>query len=407
MGAAAGVYAATYLPSGLWADTGRPDSLLVLLLLLSVWVAMRAKGIGSGVALGIVLLLATATKQNAGLVAALLVLGVLLTRRRAGAAAVVTYAGLLGTGLLVAQTWTDGWFWEYAVTLLPSHSIVWHNLVTFWVLDVGLVLAPTLLVIVTGLRAVARTAGLRVRDRRWWSALPEQQSAAVVLGLGVLGLALAGWAGRLHSGGASNVFMPAYAGIALIAGLAVAAVLGQRAHNAGTGRRWPPSGGQLVVVLGLAGQVALSVPFLGAAVPTPADRQAGDAVVAAIGRLPGRVLHLDHPHYLWLAGKASNAQLVAVTDLLRAADSRARRALVTSIPVTLRHTDVVLLDRPDDESLFEPTLSAEFVRLPGPGSADPAVFSPVGGVDGRPSVVWVRRGVDVHGLDLDVLVAPR
>ncbi len=404
------MYAATYLPSGLWADTGRPDSLLVLLLLLSIWIAMRAKGIGSGVVLGVVLLLATATKQNAGLVAALLLLGVVLARRRAGVAAAITYAGLLGTGLLVAQTWTDGWFWEYAVTLLPSHSIVWHNLVTSWVLDVGLVLAPTLLVIVTGLGAVAPAAGVRLRDRRWWSALPEQQPTALVLGLGVLGMALAGWAGRLHSGGASNVFMPAYAGIALIAGLAVAAVLGrhgQRALDIGTGRRWLPSGGQLVALLGLAGQVALSVPFLGAAVPTPADRLAGDAVVAAIGRLPGRVLHLDHPHYLWLAGKASNAQLVAVTDLLRAADSRARRALVDSIPVTLQHTDVVLLDRPDDETLFEPTLSAEFVRLPGPGSADPAVFSPVGGVDGRPSIVWVRRGVDVHGLDLDALVASR
>ena len=396
---AAGVYAATYLPSGLWFDTGRVDSLLVALLLAAIWTALRANGIGGGIALGVLLTLAAATKQNALFLAAPLLLGLLLTRRRAGIAATATHVLLLLGGVALAQAWTDGWFGDYVIGLLLGHPIVAHQVVTFWLVDLGALLAPTMLLLVVAARrqGVGRTAIAMVRSRGWASGHPD----AVLVGLAVVGLLGAGWVGRLHSGGAANVLMPAYAAYALLAGLAVAALSRPEPtpHAERTARQ--------VVGFALTAQVAVSVPFFGAALPSGADRVAGQEVVAAIARLPGRVLLLDHPHYLTLAGQAPNAHLVAVGDLLRGPDSRARAALVASIPATLRHIDVVLLDRADDEAILGPELTRDFARVDTPGTAQAGVFWPVGGVDGRPSIVWVRRGVVLDPATITALVAPR
>ena len=396
---AAGVFSATYLPSGLWFDIGRVDSLLIAWLLAAIWIALRANGIGGGLAVGVLLTLAAATKQNALFVAAPLLLGLLLTRRRVGIAATATHVSLLVGGVALAQAWTDGWFGDYVIGLLPGHPIVAHQVVTFWLVDLGALLAPTMLLLVVAARrqGVGRTAISMVRSREWAPEHPD----AVLVGLAVVGLLGAGWVGRLHSGGAVNVLMPAYSACALLAGLAIAAL----SRSAPTPRQDRTA--RRVVLLACTAQVAVSVPFLGAALPSAADRAAGEEVIAAIARLPGRVLLLDHPHYLTLAGKPPNAHLVAVGDLLRGPDSRARASLVASIPATLRHTDVVLLDRADDEAIFGPELTRDFARLDTSGTAHAGVFWPVGGIDGRPAVVWVRRGVVVDPATITALVAPR
>ena len=63
------VYAVTYVPSGLAADVGRVDSLVLALTLLGVVAVARARTPAAGLVAAMVLVAATATKQTAVVVA--------------------------------------------------------------------------------------------------------------------------------------------------------------------------------------------------------------------------------------------------------------------------------------------------------------------------------------------------
>ncbi|MBK9102861.1 MAG: glycosyltransferase family 39 protein [Austwickia sp.] len=393
---AAGVYAATYGPAGLSADVGRVDSVLVALVLLALLAAIRARAAAGGVLVAVILVAASATKQTAVPIALVMLAVLVWRRRRAGSVAAALYAGLLALGVGAADRWSLGWFVDYVVALLPGHPVVGHQFVTFWLVDLGLVLLPVVLLALFArfARFDRRTAGggpSPGAGREPGLDLPVAVAAALVL---------VAWASRLHSGGAVNVLMTAYAGAALLVGLAVARLQGSRR-------------GVVAVALALGAQVLVTLPSVRHAVPTAADRQAGDAVVAALTALPGRVLLPDHPYYLTLAGKTPAAHTVAISDVLRAGPSRARDALLarlgTGPSAELADVQVIVLDRDDDLALFNPQALTDFARVrlaPGAGTADPTVFSPVGGIPGRPSVVLLRRGVDVSGIDLRPLVAP-
>lgn len=158
---------------------------------------------------------------------------------------------------------------------------------------------------------------------------------------------------------------------------------------------------------GLVVQTLVFGPALVRAVPAEADHRAGAEVIAAVSRLPDRVVLLDHPHYLTLAGKPAGAHLVAVSDLQRGADSRARRSLQLQLATSaLASVDAVVLDRAVDARRFGPELDRDFVRLPTAGTATPGVFDPPGGISGRPSVVYLRRGIPTPA-DLAPLLEPR
>ena len=386
--AAAGVYVVTYVPSGLAADVGRVDSLVLALMLLGVFAAARARSPAAGLLVAMALAGASATKQTA-VILALAVCGWLVVRRRnVGFAAIGSYAVLLAVVFLAAQAWTGGWFVDYVVLLLPGHEVVARHLLTYWVLDLGLMLAPLLVALWWGRRdrePVAR------QPRRSW--LGPAGSVEELLWYAAAGLLLAGLLGRVHEGGAANTLMPGYAGLALLVGLAVG--------------RHPSARLTTSLAVGLALQSAVFAPALVRAVPTEADREAGRQVIAALSRLPGRVVLLDHPHYLTLAGKPAGAHLVAVSDLRRGADSRARRSLQLQLATSaLASVDAVVLDRAVDAQRFGPELDRDFVRIPTAGTATPGVFDPPGGISGRPSVVYLRRGIPTPA-DLAPLLEPR
>ena len=92
---AVGLFAATFRFTGAWLDIGRVDSLFLLLFLIAVLVARRARTWRSGVTVGALVFLAFFTKQTA-LVAAVPMLAWLLVRRpRLGATALGTSAVLI------------------------------------------------------------------------------------------------------------------------------------------------------------------------------------------------------------------------------------------------------------------------------------------------------------------------
>jgi hypothetical protein len=378
---AAGAFAGSYQLSGAWFDIARVDSLMLALLLLGVAVGQRARTVGAGVRCGVLLVAALATKQTAVVVVAVVVAWLVWRRRPAGMAAAATVIGLGGAGWLWSDRVSDGWFTEFVVRILPAHEIITDRVLSFWTADVLVPFLPT--VAVAGCAVLVGRARLVTVGR-------TDSSSYVVASCGAL--VFSAWPGRFHTGGAGNVLMPAHAALAILLGCAVALLL------AGTQPSW-----RIVAVLGVAAQLALVVGPPQAVVPPAGDQFAGTAVIAALRALPGRVVLVDHPHYLTLAGQEPVSHIVALTDVQRSAPGgRARVALAANLDNGLDDVSVIVLDRPGDLGLLGPTAQRDFVPLPTLPDSPPR-FSPVGGLQGQPRAVLVRRGVSVAGLDLSML----
>jgi hypothetical protein len=375
---AVGVFAATFRLTGAWLDIGRVDSLFLLLFLLAVLVARRGGQASSwrrGVAIGALLFLAFFTKQTA-LVAALPLLAWLLVRRpRLGASALATTVLLVVGSTLVMNALSDGWYGYYVFGELGHQPVAWGWVTAFWSHD---------LVHPLGIALLVGAAGVLGR----WTSRREAPFRPDVLGFDlvvVLGLVGASWVGRLHSGGWDDVLIPAAAAVALLVGHACAAL---RRVTPGR-RRWLVTAllaGPLVVQLG-----QLRYP-LSAQIPTAADRQAGDRLVASLRHLPGQVVVLDHPWYAAMAGQATSAQEEAIYEVLRSGDGRGRAALLADLPraVASHQIGAVVLDDTDDERGFADVLRRDFVPAPAPivsGSA----FYPVTDQRVRPTELFVRR----------------
>ncbi|MGH9071509.1 MAG: glycosyltransferase family 39 protein, partial [Acidimicrobiales bacterium] len=156
--AAAGIYAATYRMAGDWFAIGRVDSLMLLLLLLSLAAARRTRTWAGGVAVGVLGFLAFFTKQSA-LIAVVPFLGfMLVTRWRAGLAALGTLAGLIGVSTLAMNAATGGWYGYYVFNELTHQGIARVEWAQFWSHDLRPLWPAGLIALVgLGVWAFART----------------------------------------------------------------------------------------------------------------------------------------------------------------------------------------------------------------------------------------------------------
>jgi hypothetical protein len=372
---AVGLFAATFRLTGAWLDVGRVDSLFLFLFLVAVLVARGARSWRSGLALGALVFLAFFTKQTA-IVAAVPLLAWLLVRRpRVGASALAT-SGLLVVGsTLVMNAVSHGWYGYYVFGELGHQPVASGWVTAFWGHDLAHPLGIALLV---------GAAGVLGR----WASRRETPFRPDVLGFDlavVLGLVVASWVGRLHSGGWDDVVIPAAAGVALLVGHGVAAL--RRAPP----RRWRCLATALLVGPLVVQLVQLRYP-LSAQIPTAADRQAGDRLVATLRQLPGQVVVLDHPWYAVMAGKATSAQEEAIYEVLRSSDGRGRAALLSDLPraVASQQIGAVVLDDTDDERGFADVLRRDFVQSPAPIVSGGA-FYPVTDQQLRPTELFVRR----------------
>jgi hypothetical protein len=372
--AAAGLYAATYRVSGAFADTGRVDSLLLALLLAAVLVGMRTRTWRGGAALGALLLLAFLTKQNALVVAAPMLCWLLFRRRRAGVAASVVLGGGVLASTLVGNLLTDGWYARYVVEQLPSQSWALRWLWAFWIEDLVIPFAVTVVALaVVGVAVLARRRGPRSGSR--WRGWSDDDGYLVAAGVGLLA---ASWVARVHEGGFANVAMPAQAAVAGALGLRLARWLRSgRATSIGTA---------LVAVL-LATQVVVLTLSPVSVVPSTADREAGDRFIATLRGLPGTVLVPTHPYYLRLAGRPTHASSIAIDDLSHAAGGPERLAGV--LPWGLDGVSAVVLDNATDVRLFGDALTRDFTLVTSTVVPD-GLFLPKTDLPTRPALLYVR-----------------
>ncbi len=397
--AAAGIYAATYRMAGAWFAIGRVDSLMLLLLLLSLAAARRTRTWAGGVAVGVLAFLAFFTKQSA-LIAVVPFLGfMLVTRWRAGVAAVGTLAGLIGASTLAMNAATDGWYGYYVFNELTHQGIASREWAQFWSHDLR-PLWPAGLIALVGLGVWAfawtRSEGAGRQARRSWERVGFYTLAAA-------GMVGASWVSRLHSGGSANVLMPAFAGVALLAGLGLGALLrgGVFEGLAGALRRSPwKSPVVLRSLVGLAAAVGVGFQLyflrypVTPQIPNKTSAAAGDRLLAEIKALPGQVVVLDHPWYATLVGKGNYADVEALHDVLRAGPSRARSDLEANLAFALSNPQIgaVILDNAGNEEGIRAPLQAGFTSVPmtwDPGSAFFPVVRDEAGA--RPNLEFVRN----------------
>jgi dolichyl-phosphate-mannose-protein mannosyltransferase len=380
---AVGLFAASYGLSGWWFDVGRLDSMFLALTLVTLWLGRRAQGVRGGLAVGVIGFLAFFTKQSA-LVAVLPALAWLaLVRPRAGVAALVALIGLVAGSTLLLDAVTGGWYRYYVVSELTGQPWRPHMWVGFWRIDLydHLRLLTWLLAC-----ALALTAALAWRGRG--SARPRalptiRLPARGRIGVGyeltaAVGMLLAAWFSRLHTGGFANVLMPAYAAGALLGGVAFAKL-----------RQLGPLPALVAAALVLV-QLAQLTLMPDHALPAKAQRTAGNELISRLRALPGPVLVLAHPWYGTLAGKGSFAQADALAEVLRSDAPRGATDLRRALRGSLNRYDIraVVLDKPP-QAWLAPQLAHDFVLEPGPITR--LALRPPADLRSTPTLLYVRK----------------
>jgi hypothetical protein len=350
---AAGLFAASFQVSGSWFDVGRVDSLFLALTLAALAWGRWARGVSSGIGVGLLAFLAFFTKQTA-LIALAPALGFLvLTRRRAGVPALLMLVGLLVASTAALDAASNGWYRYYVFDELAGQPWVKQLWLGFWVDDILRPEWPLVLLLIAGGATV-------IRRRR---ALGGFQARALYWAAAAAGLLASAWLSRLHTGGYANVLMPAYAATALLAGLLYAALTkGRRAVTA-----------RPLIAVALLVQLGLVAYQPGAQIPTAADRATGNQLIARLRALPGPVIVPRHPWYATVAGKGTFAQEEALDDVLRSEASRGARALWRSLrnPLNDQNIQAVVLDGTFDAHFLSAGLRRDFRLQPRPITPSP------------------------------------
>ncbi len=366
---AAGCLAGLYPVTGYWFDLVRVDTLLLVLVLGACAALARSRAWGVVVA-ALLLVAACFTKQNA-----LLFLGAggvfLLLRSWRQA---LLFAAVALPPLVAGSAWlwieSDGWVGYYLFEIPSSHGMHWYALNT---------LGDDLLWRIPGVALlVIPSAWLYMRARGSWLAWHKADPVPWFLGAAVVFSV----SSRLHFGGAENVLIPMFAFFVVF----VAGVPWRVA------RPWARVA--LPCLLGL--QLGLWLWDPRDALPTQADREAGERFMQVLDGLGPRVLLPFHGHYLHQAGKQTCFHYQGLLDLTM--PSRAYKArpevedgLLAQVENSFRRGtwDAVVLDTTDKGAVESSTMA--HCEFGGPIFEDPEVFLQPSGMFSRPDTIWLPK----------------
>lgn len=362
--AGAGLFAACFQLGGAWFDLARVDSLFLALLFGGLVLARRATTWRQFATAGAILSLAFLTKQSALLPALAVIPWSWRSGRRHLAGFVTALALGIGGSTVVFDGLSDGWYSSYVFDLPARHRILDAVWITFWTDD--LLRALGIAVIVSVILLVVRRREAPVR----WFLLPV-----------VAGLLLSAYSSRLHSGGYDNVLLPAYGGIAVLFGIAVADV-----HRWRPATPWP----RQVAMAACAAQLALLAYDPSAHVPSEHDRRAGDRLTAELAALEGSVYLPGHGWYLPREGRQRWAHGAAMSDVMRAPGSRGRAQLAEELrgAVAREAFDYVVVDSTVRYSMLPSNFRQHYRIVSRLGDRKADLALPITGKRTAPETVW-------------------
>ncbi len=366
---ATGLVYASYRIGGAWYDVARVDSLFVALLVLGLLLARRSRNPRDAVVAAGVMVCAVFTKQSAFVPAVAALPWLWVSGRRLAIAYAGAFAGGCAALFGYLQLGSHGWFSYYMLTVPAGHALDSAKIIGFFTGDLLGHVAPALAITVVTLAAMWRE---------------REQSPLVWFYVPVFGaLLFAAYSARVHTGGWDNVLLPAYIGIALVAGF-------------GVGRmRTSGSSATACAVLGLVVLQFVTISYAPwKQIPPASSVAAGNDLLAELRSLPQPVMLTGAPWMLDRAGDRTDAtaQASALVDVLRARAGDPARHLQGELIELIRthHYCSIVIDRPAELSYTPPNLERYYefkgVLLP---AGD---LRPVTGMAIIPWEVWVPRG---------------
>jgi len=341
---AAGLFAATYRLGGAWLDVARNDSLFLALMLAGLYF-IRFRHTWAGWAwAALFFALAGLTKQTAIMMTApLLVYAAALDRKR-GAALILIFCSVLGGITWAVNVRTNGWYVYYVIDL-PRHLQQAAPLrFPFWTHDIA---APLPIAAVLAVLTLLETLTQRDRRSAFWLAVSVSAIGAA-------------WVGRLHVGAYDNVAIPAYACVALLAGMAGPSLASS----------FPPKY-QQAVRIATAVLCILQLVDLRYSVrrQIPTDTEVDFA--RALGQLVGSADDVFVPAHSFIqtpSGAIMHAHSWAIRDVLRGGDTESVAPLIFEIKDALDRRDFQMIVVDQIDSWMEPDLDLNYWRSgPAPG----------------------------------------
>lgn len=374
--ASVGLLCAVYPLTGYWFELVRVDSFFLLMVFGTLTLARRA-GTDKRAAVVGVFIAATVFTKQLGIPMALpaLLLVAVHSVRRAIIAGVVA-AGLLLTVGLVFQFLSDGWFVFFVLKLPSQHRMQWERLApslhTFFV-------SSTFPMTIAGL-AILCGFGFPVGAWRRWLC----HAAIVVVAC------TSSFLPFLKTGGYPNGLIPAYASLALVSGIALAALRKGSSSSALGG-----VGASLAALTILAVQVATLDDDTSKSVPSAADLAANKEVMARMARLPRPIYTTGPIFYAMSVENRVLADTMGLTDIYKAGGKQAEilDAELTNAIRTHRFQTIII----DRAGGFLPPHLLDLIRQEyvQKGSVldglPPDVIWPKSGASLRPDAIWIAK----------------
>jgi len=213
-----------------------------------------------------------------------------------------------------------------------------------------------------------------------WSTIRLEPYFFLLLGTGLIAIS---WLGRLNPGGYYNVFIPAYAGIAILFGLGLGTIL-ESPTNASLFRNIMST----IVLLLSSAQLFILLSPTSSQIPTQADKDSGQKLVSQIQACSGEVYIPFHTYLAELAGKAGYAGVVEMAELRGSFGGKADPLwddVLSQIQFRLDANKFTAIIQ--DNNIFRDSLSQAYVET-GRVFENEFVFWPVTGRKTRPELVY-------------------
>jgi hypothetical protein len=367
---AVGLYAATFRIGGAWFDTARVDSLLLSLVLASIYCGRFGTSRKAQALTGLLLTLAFLTKHVMLPVAICVLLGALILHgRRALIALAVTVVGIAGSTLLLDYL-HGGWYNYYLFRQPAVHGYLPDRVLGFWIKDIfqGFGVAAALAILSFTLLPVWRN----------WKAF-------FYYGGVTCGVTAMAWVARIHDGGYNNVLMPAFAWIAVLCALFCAAMAECVAHR----RTVLASVVQALLCLLCLAQFSALRYDVRTQIPSAADRRSGEALIQHLRETHGEVFIPYHNFLAALAGKKVYVNKAGVSGIAADQTHPSHKAFIKELQeaIAQKRFALIVLDRlPGLPARLDATYMPQAWSY-----ASPNAFFPVTGMRTRPQAFLVPK----------------
>jgi hypothetical protein len=298
----AGLFAASYRFTGAWLDLAKTDSLFLLLILIAFIIGRRATNNLGRVSSGILFILAYFTKQIALPFIIVLAPFSLMATRGKSWLQWLTVA-IIGVPVMMGIDWiTEGWFSFYTIDNFTRHQRL-YDPELFW-RPVVKQLWPTLIIMIYYISAKISQKPTKnvLRDEAFWHHLGFCIAAI-----------LTSWFVFTKVWTYDNGFIPAVAGLSLVAGLVYGQTLSSSHRNESNILKGFLTIGVSILLLT---QFVILRYSPTNQLPSRLDREAMEGFVERLQSIPGEVLVYKHGFVNYLSGKTTYFHSVFLGDVI-------------------------------------------------------------------------------------------